>query len=307
MGAFERMTMLSWVAAVAGNAACSSSVALAPEEVTKIAADYRATGTARVPARDRLLIIRSEHEPTLTVLTNTCRLDEGQTEEDCEYSVTAPLDQVRPSNGEALVLRERVFQPNEIQAELSFRGSPNSVPYNPPKAPGLDVERDRTAAPPAVDTLSWRHEVGLQLGGTAYAQIAYRYRFWGPLHIEIGALGSHHVMNGSAGLLIKVALDSRWAVYAGSGGGFGWGGGPATDKSCDANTTDCPLTTSFGGTYFVHVRAGLALKLDASRRHAISIDGGFWTGTEWERGGGQPSYSRPIFWPMAGCAYHHAF
>jgi hypothetical protein len=100
-------------------------------------------------------------------------------------------------------------------------------------------DRARADDTPWVDV---RHQVGFQAGGSGFFQLVYRYRFLGPLSVDVGGMGSPPdavLANLSLGLVAAFRNRTRFVPYLGSGVGFAVDAGPA--KGCDQSTnTDCP-------------------------------------------------------------------
>jgi len=166
---------------------------------------------------------------------------------------------------------------------------------------------------PAPEPQAWqrRHRVGVQVGGTGFLQMVYRYRLAGPVHLDAGLFGAPHGSNMSAGLVAMFPAGSRWFPYVGLGGGVAGAFGPKLDDSCDAAMTDCPLGKSSSMLTFVHARAGIGLAVDDARRNMRALDVGGWWRTiaarDTDAAGVETKTSRRILWPMAGLAYLHTF
>jgi hypothetical protein len=169
------------------------------------------------------------------------------------------------------------------------------------------------AAQPAPEQQPWerRHRLGVQVGGTGFLQMVYRYRVAGPVHLDTGLFGAPHGSNMSAGLVAMFPAGTRWLPYVGLGGGLAGEGGPKQDDSCDPAMTDCPLGKGSTVLRFVYARAGIGLAVDDARRNMLALDVGVWWGTivghDTTAAGVETKTSRRILWPMAGFAYLHTF
>jgi len=156
-----------------------------------------------------------------------------------------------------------------------------------------------------------RHFVGAQLGGTGVLQFVYRYRAFGPLHLEVGGLGADHVGNASVGVLVAAVVSRRMFLHAGLGGAWAAAFGPKSPDGCtSAKASDCPAGESSDTMLFVHVRAGLGFTLGRSRRQLLAVDVGAWFGRELSSRtdslGLETHWSTPVRTPMAGFSYFFA-
>jgi hypothetical protein len=131
-----------------------------------------------------------------------------------------------------------------------------------------------------------RHYFGLQVGGTSPFALTYRYRFGGPVLLDVGGFGAPEaVALATAGLVVELRRSDRWVVYTGAGG------------SANVLGSD--------GIVFVYGRAGLALRLGDWRQHQLSLDAGAWWGAR-SRGDaatGMTVSTERFLIPMAGLAY----
>jgi hypothetical protein len=168
-------------------------------------------------------------------------------------------------------------------------------------------DRARADEAPAVNL---RHQVGFQAGGSGFAQVVYRYRFVGPLSLDVGALGTPPdgvLMNVSLGLVAAHRNTTRFVPYAGLGVGLALAEGLA--KGCDPSTSDCPTvgdSLSYG-----YGRLGIGLVVDSARRHTISLDLGAWYGRHRsmtaEGTSTTTTTTTTFLWPMAGLSYLYTF
>ena len=165
-------------------------------------------------------------------------------------------------------------------------------PWSPPAPP-----------PWTLDLAQSRHQVGVQLGGSAVFQVVYRSPGLGPFHLEVGLAGLPEIgpVNGSLGTLIAFPLANRWLPYLGLGAGtLAISNGTASDR---AGTND---VFRYGSA-----RIGLGVALGAQRRHLLSFDVGFWAGahlvTHVDDAGNVTNVSSRFFiWPMFGLSYFYA-
>jgi hypothetical protein len=153
--------------------------------------------------------------------------------------------------------------------------------------------------------LAARHRLGIQVGGSAIAQVAYRYRMIGPLHVDVGLGGlPHGILNGSLGIVVGAPIDNRWFMYVGAGVGHAgvYWGDELYDSECMAGCAKGSNELSF-----LYGRAGVAVAFGETRRHLLGLDVGGWYGSHRKReedaAGMEMSSSRPIAWPMAGLSY----
>jgi hypothetical protein len=147
---------------------------------------------------------------------------------------------------------------------------------------------------------------GVQLGGSGYAQVSFRWAFVKYLHLELGALliGPELVANGSAGLVAELPFQNGWAPYIGGGGGGSLLAGPGQQEECGKPKEECPVLHDHASTEFWYARAGLARYFTWVNQHRIGVDVGFWRGI-WREG--PPERHGSFLWPMAGLSYHAAF
>ena len=153
-----------------------------------------------------------------------------------------------------------------------------------------------------------RHQIGLQAGGSSVFQVAYRYRFAGPVHLDVGGLGvPHSPINLSLGLLVAAPGPTRFFPYGGLGVGHA-GIERVSGTGCYADMAGCDTHGDY--LFFAYARAGVGLTLDQGRRHTLGLDLGVWCGTHEARhndgAGTQTSSSKPLIWPMAGLSYFYA-
>jgi len=156
-----------------------------------------------------------------------------------------------------------------------------------------------------------RHQLGVQVGGTGFLQVAYRFRLAGPVHLDTGLFGAPHGTNMSLGVLVMPPAGRRWLPYVGLGGGVAGAFGPKVADGCDPAMTDCPLGSASTTLTFLHARAGIAFAFDDALKNMFALDVGGWWGAITDRdtdaAGVKTQTSRRILWPMAGLAYLHAF
>jgi hypothetical protein len=169
-------------------------------------------------------------------------------------------------------------------------------------------ETPTPAPPPAgeVDVDSLRHRIGVQIGGTSYFQMAYRYRVLGGVYVDTGFFALNAGMDGSAGLLVDVPIAHAWSIYAGAGGGFAAAFGATEREGCDPKTTDCIAPGSSFASY-VYGRVGASLRFGREWRNIVGVDVGVWRGNREDEVDHQVTGRSKIFFPMAGLSYHWAF
>ena len=192
------------------------------------------------------------------------------------------------------------------QAEPAY--PPPPPVYEPQVVPPLPAPRP--PRPPGPTGFERRQHVGAQIGGTGVAQIVYRIRVAGPVHLEVGGLGIHGA-NVSAGAVVgRPARQSMVPPTPVSVAGSCSAGTPKCDATkTDATKTDCPneRDESFA---FLHARVGVGVALGASRRSLVSFDVGGWYGThdvrETDSAGGKTEWSKRVAMPMAGVSYFFA-
>lgn len=164
---------------------------------------------------------------------------------------------------------------------------------------------------PAPDSFQARHQIGAQVGGTGIFQAVYRFRAFGPLHLEAGGFGAAHGGNFSAGLLVGVPVAKRWFPYVGFGGGMMWIFGPKPADGCDTKTTMCPTVTDSDSLGFLYTRVGLGVAFGNPRRHLLSVDVGGWRGSHdahrSDPAGVDMKTTTAVSMPMAGLSYFYAF
>jgi hypothetical protein len=145
-----------------------------------------------------------------------------------------------------------------------------------------------------------RHYLGVQLGGSAALQIAYRLRMVDRLHLDIGSYASPGVFNGSAGLLFDFPMSTRTAPYVSAGGGFL--GSAGEREPCDKDPQCIESTVNL----LVYVRIGVSVRLGSERRDLLGFDAGFWRGTSTDDGPNGVVRQETFVLPMAGLSYHYA-
>jgi hypothetical protein len=177
-------------------------------------------------------------------------------------------------------------------------------PFPPDTPPAL---AQPSAEPREIDVDSLRHRIGVQIGGSSYFQVAYRYRLFGGVFLDTGLFILNAGGDGSVGAVADVPIVKPFSVYAGAGVGFAIAVGATTPKGCDSKTTDCPLVNgSYGGTY-VYVRLGTAVRFGRGSRHIVGVDGGLWRGWREEEIDRQVTSRSEYVSPMVGVSYHYAF
>lgn len=160
----------------------------------------------------------------------------------------------------------------------------------------------------STERLERRHGFGLQIGGSGFLQLVYRYRAAGPLHLELGALGAPHgLANMSLGVVVGSPVGTRLFPYAGLGGalaGVASESGPGCPSSGSCLRSDEVLR-------FFFARFGVGVAFGAERRHLVGLEVGAWLGlhTDTERRGFTTVTRRSerFLWPTAGLAYLFAF
>jgi hypothetical protein len=133
---------------------------------------------------------------------------------------------------------------------------------------------------------SYRHFVGLQVGGTSPMTLVYRYRLFQPLFLEVGGFGAPEALAMfSAGVVVAFHQSDRLMVYSGVGA-----------SACLIG--DRSLA-------FLHGRVGLGVKLGASRRQMLSAEVGAWSGwhRKYEHDTGALITDERFTIPMAGLSY----
>jgi hypothetical protein len=178
--------------------------------------------------------------------------------------------------------------------------------------PAAAAEVPAAGPPPVASTVAPTprfHRWGVQVGGTGFLQVAYRYGFTEWLHLEAGLLGGPHGVNASLGMVLTKPVEGAWQPYVGFGGGVAGAGGPTTAKGCDPAVADCTVNSS-DGLRFAQARVGVGFRFGSEQRSMVALDVGGWYGRHDERtkdAAGTRRSSRAFLWPMAGFAYLYAF
>jgi hypothetical protein len=188
-------------------------------------------------------------------------------------------------------------------AKIARAESTSPFPADSPRAAAVQP----TAEACEIDPDSLRHRIGLQIGGSSYFQIAYRYRLFGGLYVDTGFFALNGGADGSIGGVFDLVIVHPWSLYAGAGVGFTDAFGATTPKGCDAQTTDCPVVHgSFIATYS-YARVGTAFRFGQSSRHIVGADVGVWRGQSIEEIEHEVTGRDSFLFPMAGVSYHWAF
>jgi hypothetical protein len=172
---------------------------------------------------------------------------------------------------------------------------PDSPP--PPPAP----------TKPEVDGYELRHRMGIQIGGSSYFQIAYRYRVLGGLYLDTGLFALNAGANGSIGAVVDVPIVRPVSVYVGAGAGFALAFGATTPKGCDSSTTDCPVVSGSSGGGYTYARVGTAVRFGRTARHVVGLDVAIWRGQSEEEIDGQVTERNKYLMLVPGLSYHWAF
>lgn len=167
-------------------------------------------------------------------------------------------------------------------------------------APEEPVEDTAAAESRAARSFARRHYLGLQLGGSAAFQLAYRLRAVERLHFDVGTFTVSGGFNGSAGLLYDFPMSTRTAPYVSAGGGFL--GAAGEREACDADPQCVDSTVNL----YVYFRAGVSVRVGTERRDVLGFDAGLWRGTMTDRGPSGVVHEEAFLWPMAGFSYHYA-
>ncbi len=162
-------------------------------------------------------------------------------------------------------------------------------------------------APTEVDPDSLRHRIGVQIGGSSYFQIAYRYRLLGGLYVDTGFFALNAGADGSIGGVFDLEVVHPWSLYVGAGVGFTAAFGATTPKGCDAQTTDCPVVHGSFVAAYSYARVGTAFRFGRSSRHIVGVDVGVWRGQSVEEIEHEVTGRNSFQFPMAGVSYHWAF
>lgn len=171
------------------------------------------------------------------------------------------------------------------------------------------------AVVPVADDLDARHRIGVQLGGSAFAQLVYRLRLVGHSYLEVGGAGAPEgVLNASLGLVVAHTTGTRFFPYAAAGVGMGGTQGRtaqrnAAGKECGLDTPGCPWSSHAVG--FFYARVGVGTSIDDARRFSLHLDVGTWIGEKTSSSddglGARTSSSARITWPMVGLACFYRF
>jgi hypothetical protein len=262
--------------------ACARTVPLEPTDVPRVIDEYRQAGRASVRDGQRTVVVDASMRPEVEVEAAACRVSESAPRETtrCPQPLRAPLDDV-------LARGDRI----ELSALASVSTSDlvsGSLTFEDPRP--VDVPR---------------HRFGVQAGGTAFLQFAYRARLLGPFHLDVGAFGAPEgALNGSLGGLFEVPVTGRWALYAGLGGGVATVFAPRDQPGCDPDRNpDCPLVAGSYVRSWVYGRAGASLFLGMERRDVLGLDVGVWRGSWTEQVDSKEIGRGEFVWPMAGVSY----
>jgi hypothetical protein len=181
--------------------------------------------------------------------------------------------------------------------------SASPFPPDSPEAAAVQPTADAREADPD----SFRHRIGLQIGGSSYFQIAYRYRLIGGLYVDTGVFALNAGADGSIGGLFDLEVMHPWSLYVGAGVGFGAAFGETTPKGCNDQTTDCPVVHGSVGTVYSYTRVGVAFRFGRGSRHIVGADVGIWRGHSVEETENEVTGRSSFVSPMAGVSYHWAF
>jgi hypothetical protein len=195
-------------------------------------------------------------------------------------TVVAPLGEIETAGDALYFPGEAPIRVCEMgAAHLIFDGEP---PTRLPQPEGNAGKRPYSLR---------RHHVGVQVGGTSYFQLFYRFRAVGPLFFDIGAMGlplpGASIANGSVGLLLDVPVSGRWSMYG--GGGVGGAGAAAADT--EGGSPGAGLGYFYG-------RLGVATRLSLDWTDQIGFECGVWRGRQSDGG--------DFTWPVPGLFVLHA-
>jgi hypothetical protein len=162
--------------------------------------------------------------------------------------------------------------------------------------------------PPRQRVATTRHAIGVQVGGSAFLQAMYRFRAWGPLHLEVGGAGLPHGLpsNMTLGTTLAFFRDERWFPYV--GGGVAVAGFDAINSQpCQVMNMPCDHEGRARVLRYLHVRAGLGIALGDRRCHSLAAELNVWGGQYLVRNraatGAESRSSRSFVWPMPGVSY----
>ncbi len=289
------MAAVSWLTVALGGCG-PDAYRVQPANVPELVKSYERPDGAVVWIRGKRYPIRVEQEPELRVEARPCPRPEppctaSTSTKPEQQELSAPLRDVR-AQGDTLTFPngQRLRTSELTSAELLIEGEPLAR---------LEGWEKRTGERP----FSTRNSaLGFQIGGTAYLQLIYRLRMFGPLLLDIGGAGFVLPPGGaggnvSGGLVVDVPLVRRWSIYTGAGGGaaFVWAGdGEGTGTTSQA---------------YYYGRIGFAVRLGPEHLDQIGIDGGAWFGKLYDqddRVEGTSKSERRFLWPMAGLFFLHA-
>jgi hypothetical protein len=292
----SRLTAAVALAAPWAGAGCATTVGVDKWTTSELAERYARDGRVSLRYGAQVYDLGPSQQAELRVVSLPCGADEQDSDGParCDEELSAPLDEVRGSRDALRFPAARPLRLQDIEsAELVIHGEP------------LARIEDGVVRPPA----KRRHFLGVQLGGSAYFQLVYRYRLVGALLLDVGGFffGPPVAMNGSAGLILDVPLARRWSAYAGAGGGAGMVIGEGTDPDCPESQPDCPVVAGHTATAQLYGRLGVAVRFGVELRDQVGVDGGVWYGTlENDDGGDAAPERRTFIWPMAGLSYTRA-
>jgi hypothetical protein len=175
--------------------------------------------------------------------------------------------------------------------------SPGTVPPPPAAVPEAAIPQPTSPAPapwpepapaPALvdQPRSYRHFLGLQVGGTLPIALYYRYRLLEPLFLEVGGFGAPEATAlFTGGIVVAFHQSDRLMVYSGAGG------------------SACLLGDN--ALAFLYGRLGLGVGLGARRQQMLSVDAGVWSGRLQKRDHDTQKLTTDKWFtiPMAGLSY----
>jgi hypothetical protein len=140
-----------------------------------------------------------------------------------------------------------------------------------------------------------RHYLGVEVGGTGFLQVMYRFRPVGPLLLEGGlmavGLNGAGIFQGSAGLLLDIPIEGRVSVLTGAGvTGVGVLGG-------EGDSGAAYETWGYG-----YARAGLGFRVGLEQADQLGLEVAFWRGSISDNGAAPREFWAAVpgvFWVRA--------
>lgn len=301
---------MRWVLVVGGVAVltgCHPSFRLQGRDVPTVVERYQRRSEVVLVSRGARLLVTPAQEPRLRVFSDTCRAPSGQAASDASDCTEhdAPLGDARVVGDSLLLPGAEPLRLSEVtDGVLVMEGDDPRRLHDSRSLPAARARprSSRASSPllPAEELPPRRAALGVQLGGSGFVQLVFRYAFVPRyLHLEVGALawGPEAFLNGSAGLSLELPTPRGFAPYVAVGAGAAYVFGSTDDEPCDG--LECPQSSTSEALVFGSGRVGLAKYFG---RHRVGVDVGAWLGrVDEDKATGDTGF----LWPMAGLSYHY--